>query len=442
MKILVALIAFFCLVNAASDSVVSLPGIGAMKTNTYSGFLPTSNTSDGFLYYFFVESFNKLTDPVILWLQGGPGCGSTFGAFVENGPYIIDGEGNWSFNQWNWARNASMLWIDNPVGSGFSYTTDNKYDHTEKVISEQLVHVLEGFFSLHNEYANNPFYVFGESYAGKYVPWLAKTILSQGLIDKSILYNSSLHINGIGLGDGWVSPVLQTPTNHQYLYKMNRISLAEKEASDIFVGKYLDLLMQNEYIKASKYDNSWARILCLQGNVSNPYNINQPYDFSDPPNNAMIAWFSNQDVRNALNVPNANFSSGRNAYNALNHDEEKNALPELSYVVDRIPVLLYNGHLDFVCNYIGTKMYASVMNWTGRSGYNRQKEKSWSLSTGQKAGYYQSYGNLTRLVLYNTGHIAPFDSPQATFEMLYNWINSAFGLIFDRSRGLIMHQHN
>lgn len=413
---LILLLLALSLTGATPDSVIALPGIGTMLSNTYSGFLPTDANSTGYLYYFFVESFNKPSDPVVLWLQGGPGCGSTFGAFVENGPYIIDGNGTWHFNPWHWARNASMLWIDNPVGSGFSYSTNGKYDHTEQVVSQQLAYVLTGFFQRHPEYAGNDFYIFGESYAGKYVPWLAKNILE----------NDVLHVNGIGLGDGWVSPVLQTPTNHEYLYKMQRISMAQKQASDILVGAYLELLIQNDYIKASEYDNAWAKILCLQGNVSNPYNIDEPYDFTDPPQRAMITWLDQPNVKSALNVPNANYSTRTNAYRALNSDEEKNALPELSYVVDKIPVLLYNGELDFVCNYLGTKMYASVMDWSGQNGYRHAREKSWQLSTGQKAGYSQTYGNLARLVLYHTGHIAPFDSPQATFEMLQQFINGGF----------------
>lgn len=404
-------------VKASSDKVTSLPGIGPMKTNTYSGYMPTND--QGYLYYFFIESFgHPSTDPVILWLQGGPGDASTFGAFVENGPYVISGNGSWSINPYAWTTNASLLWIDNPVGTGFSYTTNTSgYVHTEKELAEQLATVLEGFFTLHPQYAKLPFYVFGESYAGKYIPWLAATILNNT--------QYGLHVNGVGLGDGWVSPYWQTPSNSVYLGTMGRISSAQVEAANITYETFLQFLAAKEWIRADKYDNAESTVLCLQGNVTDIYNIDLAHDTSEPPYLAMIAWLETPAVQSALNVPNATFASGDAPYRALSRDEEKSSLSQLSDVVGNIPVLLYNGQQDYVCNYIGTQNYAANMSWAGQSCYNKASVIDWSVGS-DALGYYQVYSNLTRLVVYHAGHILPFDQPYAAHEMLYSWLNGTF----------------
>jgi cathepsin A (carboxypeptidase C) len=63
------------------------------------------------------------------------------------------------------------------------------------------------------------------------------------------------------------------------------------------------------------------------------------------------------------------------------------------------------------------------MNWSGKKEYAESKENIWLLS-GKRVGRFQSHGNLTRLVLYDAGHMVPFDVPEVSFKMLDQWINS------------------
>lgn len=102
-------------------------------------------------------------------MTGGPGCSGMLALLKENGPYNIDKESNLTINEYSWNNNANIIFIDQPVGAGFSYS-DNKYDaiHSETEMANDVYQFLKGFFGLdrHNDKTNNKFYIIGESYGG------------------------------------------------------------------------------------------------------------------------------------------------------------------------------------------------------------------------------------------------------------------------------------
>lgn len=221
MLLAIALLLLFVAVDAVStDDVKYVPGIGTLVPRTHAGYLLANKKYGAQLYYLCMESMgNPNTDPLILWLQGGPGTSSLFGAFVENGPYRIEANGSFTWNPYAWNTNASILWIDNPVGTGFSWVQNaSGYVRHERELSYDLATALAAFMTLHPKFQQLPFYIFGESYGGKYVPWLAHTILSEP--------SFGLRVDGIALGNGWVSPVYQTPSNPAYLCTVARIVFA------------------------------------------------------------------------------------------------------------------------------------------------------------------------------------------------------------------------
>ena len=127
-------------------------------------------TNEHYFYWMF-ESRNKpSTDPFILWLTGGPGCSGMLALLNENGPCTISSAGEPVINTESWTNTANMLWIDQPTGVGFSYGDSGDYDHDEKGVRDDMYFFLQAFFKAHPEYAQNDFYVFGESYGGHYAP--------------------------------------------------------------------------------------------------------------------------------------------------------------------------------------------------------------------------------------------------------------------------------
>jgi len=164
----------------------------------YSGYLQTSGpngeASKGLIHYTFLESQGTpATDPVILWLNGGPGCSSLFGLFQEIGPFIYDGT-NWNKNPYTWLQSASILVFESPFGVGFSYnTTAVNYNDNETALYNYFA--LLNWFHSYSDFKKVSFWITGESYAGMYIPFLSSLILNN-------INTNGINLKGIMVGNG------------------------------------------------------------------------------------------------------------------------------------------------------------------------------------------------------------------------------------------------
>jgi carboxypeptidase C (cathepsin A) len=178
-------------VSAAKDAdkMTTLPGYaGDLKSTHYSGYIPTGSLSGvaGQLHYWFIESEgNPSEDPVVLWLNGGPGSSSLIGLLTENGQIAtndqsltepIDGVPQVFYNPYTWSTKANMIYLESPKGVGFSYCEDAKSSaecvNTDESTAQDAYEFLVNFFNEFPEYKANKFYITGESYAGIYIPMM------------------------------------------------------------------------------------------------------------------------------------------------------------------------------------------------------------------------------------------------------------------------------
>jgi len=98
---------------------------------------------------------------------GGPGCSSSLALLGENGPCSVNEHGDGTVpNPHSWNENAHALWLDQPTGVGYSYGAID--DHSEEMVGENAYYFLQSFLQSHPEYAKNPLFITGESYAGHY----------------------------------------------------------------------------------------------------------------------------------------------------------------------------------------------------------------------------------------------------------------------------------
>ena len=124
-----AIVGFAAAVSAqgypAGDLVTELWQQPDVSYGLYSGYLPLPNSKKSLHYMGALSRNNPVTDPVIVWFNGGPGCSSMLGWAQEHGPYAMeDGANNFTFNDWSWNNNANMFYIESPAGVGYSICGD------------------------------------------------------------------------------------------------------------------------------------------------------------------------------------------------------------------------------------------------------------------------------------------------------------------------------
>jgi len=164
--------------SSDEDKVMELEGYPDWTANfdMYSGYLPINDTSK-ILHYMFVTSQNDpATDPLLIWFNGGPGCSSMLGFMQEHGPYVMENNSTvFVENEYSWNTNASVLYIEQPAGVGFSYcdpTIPEDCTFDDMSASNDTIIALVEWFNLFPEFKKNNLSISGESYGGIYVPYL------------------------------------------------------------------------------------------------------------------------------------------------------------------------------------------------------------------------------------------------------------------------------
>jgi len=136
------------------------------------------------LFYYFIRSERSpADDPLMLWLTGGPGCSLLTGLAYEIGPLsfdvngYVDGLPKLVYNQYSWTKVCNIIFLDSPVGAGFSYSdTEQGYISSDTKAVDQILIFLREWLDEHPEFMSNPLYIAGDSYSGKIVPTVTSEI--------------------------------------------------------------------------------------------------------------------------------------------------------------------------------------------------------------------------------------------------------------------------
>jgi cathepsin A (carboxypeptidase C) len=202
---------------AAADEVSSLPGWEsesgeplALPSRHFSGYLPVGDGSDDrHLHYYHIEAETTAEQaPLLLWLNGGPGSSSLFGMFTEVGQLVFNRDSlrtnsteapRLFRNPESWSTKANMLFLESPVGVGWSYCAASARDGKPCVCNDTTTanenyDALLAFTARFPAFKERPFFISGESYAGIYIPTLAEVIMSKG----------GINLQGMAIGNGCV----------------------------------------------------------------------------------------------------------------------------------------------------------------------------------------------------------------------------------------------
>jgi len=282
---------------------------------------------------------------------------------------------------------------------------------------------LQGFFQQYPQFKDLPFFVTGESYAGHYVPAVANRIW-KGNQNKEGL---TINLAGAAIGNGFVNAKLQFPEyidfakDNNLLKSPSALRIVEEET------KICESMLKNKLPGAMMECDMIIESVQHFGGNFNVYDIRKKcdgplcYNFS-PLDDLM----KDKEFRDSLGVsPNAHWSEcSKRVYADLAGDWvlkcDKFLVPLLN---KSIPVLVYSGDQDFICNYYGGRAWTSDLQWDGTKGFNEQGERDY-MHKSSKSGTIKSYGPLTFLVISQAGHMVPMDQPEVSLQMIDAFIHN------------------
>ena len=185
---------------------------GPETVHNDAGFIKVDGGKRSLFYWYFESRSDPKNDPFVLWMSGGPGCSGQLAMFGENGPYIVQEDLSLKLNPHSWNSNATVLWIDQPAGAGFS---TGPFITNEDQMAQDMADFFDGFFAKYKaqgrDYTKLDFHVVGESYAGHYVPALSAKLVKDGKVN----------FKGAAIGNGLTDPQVQFKYYWQYLQQYN-----------------------------------------------------------------------------------------------------------------------------------------------------------------------------------------------------------------------------
>jgi len=388
--------------------------------NQASGYADLTSTQS-LWFWFFEARKNPQNAPLAIWLNGGPGSSSMIGLLQENGPCRIRNDSSGvDLNPHSWNNVANMLYIDQPVGVGFSHGDLNV--GTSQQAAEDLWKFMQIFFSDPRffKYAKNEFAIWTESYGGHYGPVTAAHFLNQNaaIANKSIS-GIPINLKVLGIGDGLTDPISQYPS---YLtYAMNN-SYHPLVGDDVFqvanatMWRPFGCLDRMNQCAESNNDASTCGLAQLICN----YLILQPlagdYDVYDV--RAMNPDPYPPDISGFLTDPNVTSKIGaESTWQQSNSDVYANfantgdwmfsSLPHLEFVVDSgVRTVLYSGDADYIVSYMGIEAMLDTMQTSFTSNWGVQPLVDWTVG-GEVAGVFKTTGQLSYVRFFGAGHEVP-----------------------------------
>ncbi|KAF7560127.1 hypothetical protein G7046_g4025 [Stylonectria norvegica] len=411
----------------------------------------------------YIESLDDPNnDPLNLWMTGGPGCSGLIGMMMELGPCLINTGGNGTHrNPYSWTTNSSMIFVDQPAGTGFSYVDDKADLPGDSFMAASDMYVfLQIFYNAFPSLKEVPFHISGESYGGHYVPTVAAEIVRYNT--QRVAPEFVIPLKSIMIGDGFVSPMDTTfgyyetlckprPGQNAPVFNETRCNaIAEAlprcmyvheacydypdplicQAADSFCMTEIRDLFDSEVGLGGRDPFDVTRTceidqFCYLGVIYIETYINNPkvWAMIDPPKAV-----SNYSIMSFDIVKT--FLAGADMY--------VNTAREVRYVLEEggVDVLIYNGNLDLACNTPGNLRWMERLSWKGQAEFVAQSMEQWqSPRDGElvvagtmkevKAPVNGGDGEarLAFVTVDEAGHMVPLDQPEMTLYLIQKWMN-------------------
>uniref|UniRef100_A0A2N9G027 Carboxypeptidase n=1 Tax=Fagus sylvatica TaxID=28930 RepID=A0A2N9G027_FAGSY len=405
---------------------------------TKTGYLSVNPSTTSSIFYAFYEAQNPISPlfqtPLIIWLQGGPGCSSMVGNFFELGPWRVTSQKTSSSETFALEPNAgfgmafsccntksrllhrrpgllwqnlgsapsatettSLVWsfgqhpINNTRASPFTSNVANvekrastKITSTPKEIprdqlsDQDLFAVITSFIELDPLlFKSRPVYFAGESYAGKFV--LSCNAYYSGLINKR---------------------------------QKSELEKVQWEA--------IKLTRMRKWKEATDARSKVLQMLQAMTGLSTLHDYSKKVPYTTE---MVSAFLSKKEVKKALGLKDWMIYDvcNNDVAAALHDDFMKSVKFMVEFLVKKSKVLLYQGHFDLRDSVVSTKAWVKTIKWEGLSQFLMAKRKVWRVN-GDLSGYVQKWGNLSHVVVLGAGHLVPIDQALSSQAMIEDWV--------------------
>ncbi|XP_043478946.1 retinoid-inducible serine carboxypeptidase-like [Leptopilina heterotoma] len=370
------------------------------------------------LHYTTANVSSYTEKPLIIWLEGGPGVSSTgYTNFKEIGPFYL----NLTSRSNSLVKDYNILFIDSPVGTGFSYVDSNEgIPKTDKQVAMDLLTLIEKFFNDFPNLSNVPTYIVGQSYGGKIAvlfayEWLQK--IQNG-------WNIT-NLKGVELSSPWIAPDHSVLSMAPYLYEKGLINArGYKVITDFAFQSFLCSHMKDWKCASVHTQQTYEAIIHTVKNIYfyniltqvNTSNIT-PYNDDDIAINSLME----DEVRLALNLPEFSLFESF-IYQTDDYIKEQTMIPvtkEVEYLVNQpnFKVYVLNGQLDLIINPIGTLHWVENLKWKNSSEWIAARKEPLIINNSLE-GYVKAYGNLRMYWVERAGHVITVENPAATRKIL------------------------
>ncbi|KAI8968765.1 carboxypeptidase C [Trametes punicea] len=429
---------------------VTEPSLCDTAVKQVSGYLDIAK--DKHLFFWFFEARRSPQNaPLVLWLNGGPGCSSTTGLLFELGPCRIANEGkNVTYHPQSWTESANVIFLDQPVNVGYSYADGSTSVDTTPVAAEDVWAFLELFLTRFSQYAQLPFHIAAESYGGMYGPSIASVVHHKNLAlakDASAFVPGLIHINleSVVLANGLTDPYVQFASIPDAACDGEYPTFDDSEGPQCQALRSkvptCQRLIQGCYNFDSKFTCVPALLYCnsqlmgpIQQTGRNIYDVRKA---CNPAENGDLCykellwidkWMNLPETKRQLGVnPAIDFQSCNMDVNqafVLQGDGARNRaklLPEL--LESGIRLLVYAGDADMGCNYIGNEQWVEQLENKFHEEFAKTPKKPWiTLEKGERGGDGFTAGNITYVQVHAAGHMVPFDQPEASLDLISRWL--------------------
>ncbi|OIW31437.1 carboxypeptidase-like protein S1 [Coniochaeta ligniaria NRRL 30616] len=419
--------------TAAKLSFVTNSGICETTpgVNQYSGYLSVG-TNMNMWFWFFESRSSPSTAPLAMWLNGGPGCSSMIGLFQENGPcHFVNGASTPSLNPYSFNTYANMLYVDQPIGTGFSYGTD---DVTSTVTAAPFVwQFMQAFYAAFPQYENRDFGLFTESYGGHYGPEFASYFQSQNAkIASGSVSGQTIDLVALGINNGWIDPVSQYKAYPDFAYNNTYKKLITASQYSSYISAYnskcVPAMAKCTGLTGSNSACTSADNTCysaVEGPIENAndfdvYDVRAPSNDPNPPE-TYVTYLQSSSVVKAIGAKSTYAECPNVPYQKISStgDGPRSFLSTLSTVVQSgIQVLVWAGDADWICNWMGNFAAANSLTWSGKTTFASKAVAPYTVN-GTSYGEFKSVSNLSWLRVYGAGHEVPFYQPKVALQAFW-----------------------